>query len=196
MPRASKVRVRLNPLLAGLARGPQVMLPKDIGLVLAYTGVGRNSTAVDAGTGSGFLAISLANVCRRVVTYEWREEFVELARRNIEKSGLANIELKHANVFDGIAEREVDLVTLDLANPERALPHAACALRQGGFVVAYVPHAEQASAFVRAVRASGSFEEPFVLEAIVREYLVREAGFRPENKGITHTGYLCFARKR
>ncbi|MEM3030725.1 MAG: methyltransferase domain-containing protein [Candidatus Micrarchaeia archaeon] len=196
MPRAPEIRVRLNPLLDRLRRGPQVMLPKDIGLILAYTGVGREGTAVDAGTGSGFLAISLANVCSRVVTYEWREEFVRLARQNIEKSGLANIELKHASVFDGIAEREVDLVTLDLANPEKALPHAAGALKRGGFVVAYLPHAEQVSAFVKAARESGAFDEPFTLECIEREYLVREAGFRPENKGITHTGYLSFARKK
>jgi len=196
MPRAPEVKVRLNPLLEKLRRGPQVTLPKDIGLIIGFTGIGREGLAVDAGTGSGFLAISLANICRRVVTYEWREDFVKLARANIERSGLANIELKHADVFGGIDESEVDLITLDLAEPEKALPHVARALKGGGFVAAYLPHAEQVSRFVEAVRGSGEFEEPFTLESIVREYLVRKEGFRPENKGITHTGYLAFARRK
>ena len=34
------------------------MLPKDIGLVIAYTGMNRNDDVLDAGTGSGIAAIA------------------------------------------------------------------------------------------------------------------------------------------
>ena len=66
-------------ILKKCKRGPQVILPKDRGVILAYSGVGKNSVVVDAGAGSGWLAISLANVAKKVTSYEWREEFAELA---------------------------------------------------------------------------------------------------------------------
>ena len=43
-----------------LKRVPQVILPKDASIILAYTGIGEIALVVDAGTGSGFLAIFLA----------------------------------------------------------------------------------------------------------------------------------------
>ena len=196
MARAKQIEIRLNPLLEKLKRGPQAMLPKDIGIILAFTGVGKESVVLDAGTGSGFLAISLANICKKVVTYEWREEWADLARKNIARSGFSNVELKNKDVFQGIEERELDAVCLDLAETEKAVPHATAALKKGGFIVSFNPHAEQVTAFAKAVRATGEFEEPFTFECAVREMLVREAGFRPETKGLTHTGYLSFARKK
>ncbi len=187
---------RLNPLLRKLKRGPQVILPKDFGFIVALTGVGKQSIVVDAGAGSGFLAIGLANLCKKITTYERREEFAELVKKNIARAGLKNIKLKFADVFEGISERDVDLVTLDLADSDKVVVHAVQALKPGGFVVSYLPHVEQVKKFVDAVRATNEFEEPFVIESIVREMLVREEGFRPETKGLLHTAYLAFARKR
>ncbi|MFH1470297.1 MAG: rRNA adenine N-6-methyltransferase family protein [Candidatus Micrarchaeota archaeon] len=186
--------MKFNPLLNKLKRGPQVVLPKDIGMILAYTGIGKTSKAVDAGAGSGWLAISLGNVCKSVVTYERREEFAELSRENVERAKLKNVKVKVADVFEGISEKNVDLVTLDLADSNLAVPLAYGALREGGCLVGYLPHAEQVSKFVKECERNG-FVGVFCIESIVREMLVREQGFRPENTGLTHTAYLVFARK-
>jgi len=185
---------QLNELLRKLKRGPQVMLPKDIGVVLAYTGVGRNSFCVDAGAGSGWLACSLGNVAKKVVSYEWRPEFVELARANAQRAGLENVRIKKADVFKGIKEKRVDLVTLDLANSDRVVPSAAKALREGGYLFGYCPHVEQVKKFVRACTRE-KMRNLFVIECMVREMLVRKEGMRPETKGLTHTAYLVFAQK-
>src|SRR3990172_2164403 len=40
-----------------IARTAQVILPKDAAMILAYTGLRQDSSVVDAGTGSGYLAI-------------------------------------------------------------------------------------------------------------------------------------------
>jgi tRNA(1-methyladenosine) methyltransferase and related methyltransferases len=64
-----------------LKRGPQVILPKDIGIIIAYSGIGKESRCVDAGTGSGWLAVSLARLCKEVVSYELREDFIKIARK-------------------------------------------------------------------------------------------------------------------
>ena len=183
-------------LLRKCKRGPQVVLPKDIGVILAYSGVGKNSTVVDAGTGSGWLAVSLANIAKRVVSYEWREEFAELAEKNAKRAGVeGSLEIKRKNVLEGIDEKEVDLVTLDLADSDKAVIHAHTALRAGGMLFGYLPHVEQARKFFEACTAAG-FADVQMLETINRSYLVREAGVRPENTGLTHTAYLVFATKK
>ena len=183
-------------ILKKCKRGPQVILPKDIGIILAYSGVGKNSVVVDAGAGSGWLAVSLANVAKKVTSYEWREEFAELAEKNAKRAGVEeSLTIKRANVLDGIDEREVDLVTLDLAESDKAVPHAHAALRKGGMVFGYLPHVEQSRRFFEACEAAG-FEGTQMVECMVRDYLVRAAGVRPENTGLTHTAYLVFARKK
>lgn len=182
-------------ILKKLKRGPQVMLPKDIGMIIAFTGIGRESRVVDAGAGSGWLAVFLGNICKRVVTYEKRGDFANLARNNIKKVGLEKrVVVKEKDVLNGIDETNVDLVTLDMADSEKVVPHAWKALKKGGYIVGYHPHAEQVQKFVRALRKN-YFSDIFTIECIVREMLAREQGFRPDTKGLWHTGYLTFGRK-
>src|SRR3989344_8359301 len=108
-----------------LARGPQVVLPKDAAYATAFAGVANGDRAVDAGSGSGWLAIYLATIVGEkghAYSYEWREDFHLLAKKNAVKVGLDSIiDFHHRSVFDGIAETEVDAVFLDLANAENAL---------------------------------------------------------------------------
>ena len=187
--------MRFPDILRRLKRGPQVMLPKDIGLILAFTGVGRKSLAVDAGAGSGWLAVSLGNVCKKVVSYERRDDFAQMAEDNVKRAGLERyVKIKRKDIFEGIEEKELDLVTLDMADSDKVLAHAYGALKVGGMAVGYLPHAEQVQRFVKAAREAG-FKEDFTLECMIREMLVREAGFRPDTTGLWHTAYLVFAKK-
>lgn len=177
-----------------LKRGPQVILPKDIGLILGYTGVGKNSVCVDAGTGSGWLAVALARVSRHVTSYDVREDFLKIAEKNRIIEGLDNLDLVNKDVTKGIKEKDVDLVTLDLPNSDRAVRHAYKALKADGYVVGYLPHMEQVKKFVKALERY-KFRTVFTIEAIVRDMLVRQEGMRPSTKGVWHTAYLVFAQK-
>ena len=178
-----------------LKRGPQVMLPKDIGLVITYTGVDRNSVCVDAGTGSGWLAISLARICKKVTSYDIRPEFIKIAERNKLNEKLDNLELKEKDITKGIDEKDVDLVTLDMPNSDKVVKHAYKALKQNGFVFGYLPHMEQVKKFADKL-GKYKFYNVLVLEVIVRDMLVREEGMRPSTKGVWHTVYLLFAQKQ
>ena len=104
-------------------------------------------------------------------------------------------EIKRKNVFEGIDETDVDLVTLDLADSDKVVAHAYKALRKGGMVFGYLPHVEQARRFFEACEKEG-FAEIHMVESIMRDYLVRQAGVRPENTGLTHTAYIVFAAKK
>jgi tRNA (adenine57-N1/adenine58-N1)-methyltransferase len=181
-----------------LKRGPQVVLPKDAGLIAAFTGVGAGDRVVDVGAGSGWLAVFLANIVGaqgKVYSYELRDDFADLAERNVKKAGLEKvIEIIRKDAAAGIEQTDVDLVTLDCADSDKLLPLAFECLKKNGCCVGYLPHVEQVKQFVFAASDAG-FETQRVIEGIVREWLVRDRGCRPENTGLTHTGFLVFLKK-
>jgi len=177
-----------------LRRGPQVILPKDIGIIIAYSGIDRNSVCVDAGTGSGWLAVSLARLCRKVYSYDTRADFIAIAEKNRAFLGLDNLEFINKDVTKGIAQKDVDLVVLDMPSSDKALASAKKALKEGGIVAGYLPHAEQLNRFAMKLTRLG-FTDMHAVEVLVRDMLVREEGTRPSTKGIWHTAYLAFATK-
>lgn len=181
-----------------LKRGPQVIVLKDAAVIVGFAGIGAGDRVVEAGSGSGFLTIYLANIVGKdgkVYSYEWREDFHKLASKNVAKMEMEKVvELKQKNIFEGIEEKEVDAVILDLADSDKAVSNAFNALRSGGVLVGFHPHVEQIGKFGDAAKVAG-FEEGQIIETIVREWLVRERGSRPANTGLTHTAFLSFWRK-
>ncbi len=184
----------MPPAYKSLKRGPQVMLPKDIGLVISYSGIGKESICVDAGTGSGWLAIALSKVAKSVTSYELREEFIKIAQRNTDRLGITNLKIKNADISKGIGEKGVDLVSLDMPNSDKIIKYASKSLKDGGCVFGYLPHMEQVKKFIKALNRY-KFRDTIVLEAIIRDMLVREEGMRPSTKGVWHTAYLVFSFK-
>jgi len=188
----------LPDLFEKLKRGPQVVLPKDAAQVVAHTGVGPGDLVVDGGTGSGFLAIFLGNLVRpdgRVYTYEIREDFVKLAEENIERAGLAGVvTVKRKDIYSGIDETDVDLVTLDVPEPQQVVPHAERALRVGGYLAAFTPCVETLQLLRQALSAH-RFAGVKTIECLVREILVRPGATRPSTEMLAHTSYLTFARR-
>ena len=177
-----------------LKRGPQVILPKDIGIIIAYSGVNKDSICVDAGTGSGWLTVSLGLIAKHVYSYDIREEFSKIAEKNISLLNLKNVTLKIGDITKNISEKNVDIFTLDLPSSEKALKTVKKSLKPGGTVVAYIPHAEQVIKYCKKLSML-SFEEPYIVECILRDILVRKEGMRPSTKGVWHTAYLVFSRK-
>lgn len=177
-----------------LKRAPQVILPKDIGVIIAYTGVDKNSVCLDAGTGSGWLAVSLARICKKVTTYDIREDFIKVAEKNKAMENLDNLVIKHGDFTKKIDERDVDLVTLDMPNSEKGIRNAYRALKEGGKIAGYLPQMEQVKKFVGKLEKFG-FKDTITFEIIARDMLVRKEGMRPSTKGVWHTAYLVFAEK-
>ncbi|MEK6978689.1 MAG: methyltransferase domain-containing protein [Candidatus Micrarchaeota archaeon] len=187
----------LSPLLRKLKRGPAVTLPKDAGMFIAYTGIGKESRVIELGSGSGFFTSQLANIVKEVISYEKRDEFLKIAEGNVKRCGFTNVIFKHRDVLgtEGIDEKDgtFDLVFCDIAEAEKIVPHAHVALKPGGFLAAHCLHIEQAKALV--LEAQKTFSEVSLVENLVRDYEVRDFGTRPRHMGIMHTAYLVFARK-
>ncbi len=188
--------ILLEPSLPDLElkRGPQVMIAKDIGLIIAKTGINKHSAVVDAGGGSGHLCLALANICKKVTVYEINPEHCDIVQKNIALAGMKNIALKQENVYKGIAEQELDLITLDLPEPWQAVTHAEKSLKEGAFLVVYLPNLTQVKMFTDSVRGT-SFHIQETVELLERKWKIEERIMRPEFEMLGHTGFLTFCRK-
>ena len=111
----------LADLLVDLKRSTQIMYPKDIGFILTSMSVGPGQTVLEAGTGSGSMTVALAYAVGpqgKVVTYERRPEFQQLAHKNLERLGLdERVDFKTGDIADGFTETNADALFLDLPNP-------------------------------------------------------------------------------
>jgi tRNA (adenine57-N1/adenine58-N1)-methyltransferase len=166
------------------------MLPKDIGLVIAYTGMNRNDDVLDAGTGSGIAAIYFGGVARKVRTYEARPEFSALAQKNIAEAKLGNVEAVVADFMESTGT--YDVVHLDMQVQPEHIVHAHGLLRAGGYLACYTPFLEQMAIVVDA--SAERFPEVHTHELIEREMTRSKRGTRPSTS-ICHSGYVTIARK-
>ncbi len=178
-----------------IKRAPQIIPLKDIAAIVAETGIGKESTVVDAGSGSGALALFLANIAKKVVSYEMRDDFAAVAKENVSLMQLKNITIKNKDVYSGIDEKNVDVVTLDLPEPWKAIEHAAKALKAGGFIVSYSPTTPQVSDFLSAAAKNKSLLHIKTIEIIQREWEFNDRIVRPKSQPIGHSGFLVFVRK-
>jgi tRNA (adenine57-N1/adenine58-N1)-methyltransferase len=179
-------------------RKTQISYPKDIALILMFSGVGPGSRVVEAGTGTGALTSALAFYVKptgRVYSYEIRREFLEMALKNLKRVGVSeHVELKNKDITEGIDEEEVDAVILDMATPWLVVPHAYSALKGSGILVSFSPTIDQVVKTVEALEEKG-FVDVETVESLMRGMQIERGKTRPQTLMTGHTGYITFARK-
>src|SRR3989344_6689150 len=89
-----------------IKRDAQIIPLKDVGLVISETGINKQSRVLDAGSGSGALACFIACIAKEVITYEIREDFIEIVKSNIDFLGLKNIKIKNKDIYKEIDEKD------------------------------------------------------------------------------------------
>jgi tRNA (adenine57-N1/adenine58-N1)-methyltransferase catalytic subunit len=178
-----------------IKRMAQVIPIKDIGQIVCWTGINKKSTVLEAGSGSGALTLMLSNICKKVYTYEIREDFFGVVKKNLEFFSVKNVVQKLKDVYAGIDEKNLDLIVFDLPEPWKAVPHALGALRPGGHLVSYSPSIVQTSDFIKEVKKTNGFTVQKTIEIIERIWEVDERKIRPKFQPITHSGFLSFVRK-
>jgi len=188
----------IRDLVGSAKRKAQIVGPKDAPSLVWNIDLKAGDLVVEAGAGSGALTLALAHAIGpsgRVVTYDLRQDFLDVARQNVEASGFApRVEFKVGDIRDKIAERDADAFVLDIPDPWAAIGTAWETLRLCGHLASYSPSMEQMSRTVAALRAS-AFVEVRTLEIIEREIEARATGTHPSFAPLGHTGYLTFARK-
>jgi tRNA (adenine57-N1/adenine58-N1)-methyltransferase len=185
-------------LIRYIKRTTQILFPKDIGYLLLKLSVRPGRLIVEAGTGSGGMTLALALATAplgRVVSYEVRPDMQALARKNLEKHGMAAaVEFKLRDIAAGIDEREADAFFLDVPQPWDYLTQVADCLRGGGALAAIVPTMNQVVPTIAALEA-GPFGLIELEEILLRQYKAVATRVRPADRMVAHTAYLIFARK-
>jgi len=192
----------LRPLLRDFiiksVRKTQITYPKDIALIVMFSGIGPGSHVVEAGTGTGALTTSLAHYVKphgRICSYEIREEFLRTAEKNLKRASLIDfVELKNRDVIAGIDEIDIDSVILDLATPWLVVPHAYKSLKPCGTLVSFSPTIDQVVKTVEALSENG-FLDIETVECLMRGMQTERGKTRPQTLMTGHTGYITFARK-
>ncbi|MCD6301561.1 MAG: tRNA (adenine-N1)-methyltransferase [Staphylothermus sp.] len=199
--RAYLLKPLLIDYLQTIKRATQIIYPKDSSLIIYLSSINPSSKVLEAGVGSGFLTISIANFMSKrgkIIGFDIREEHLETARYNLEKAGLIDrVQLILGDIRDSsiVQEQAFDAVFYDLPDPWNALETAYHALKPSMPIVVYVPTVNQVEKTVVSMRKSSKFIDIRVYEVLLREYLVEEGATRPKSFMIGHTGYIIFARK-
>jgi tRNA (adenine57-N1/adenine58-N1)-methyltransferase len=188
----------LADLLTDLPRATQIMYPKDIGFILVTMGVGPGRKVMEAGTGSGSMTIAMAYAVGaegRVVSYEIKADAQNLAKKNLERVGLASrVDFKLRDIAGGFDETDADALFLDLPTPFDYIPQARAALKPGGFLCSLLPTVNQVEQLLVALRRE-RFAFIEVCEILVRYYKAEPTRLRPTDRMVAHTGFLIFARR-
>lgn len=194
--RYSVVRPTLADRVLAMPRAAQVIYPKDLGAILVAADVFPGARILEAGVGSGALSMALVRAGASVVGYEVREDFAARARANVAALGelaLERYRVEPRDLYEGIAERGLDRVALDLPEPWRVVPHAAAALVPGGILVSYLPSIHQVGQ-LRAAIAASDFGLAETFEVLHRGWHVEGRAVRPEHRMVGHTGFITVAR--
>ena len=182
-------------LMKKFKRGPQIILPKDAGLIITETGIGDGSKVIDAGTGTGWMVSFLSRVVGskgKVVTYEKSKANYKLAKENFEELGLKNVRAKNGDAYSDIKEKNFDAMILDLAEPWR-VSTIKKNIKPGGYVIAYLPQISQVQEYVTFCRNNNILIER-VVKVQEREWTFRGRISRPKSHSIGHTAFLIFSR--
>lgn len=179
-------------------RRTQVIYPKDMGLIVVKMGVSSGFVVLEIGTGSGAMTTVLANLVRpdgRIYSYEMREEFIEIAKKNLGRAGLLDfvtVNLKDAR--EGVDVEDADAAVIDVGDPWNVLNPVWRALKGGAVISAITPTANQAEKLVIELEKTG-FVNIETVEILLRGLEARMGMTRPSSRMIGHTAYLTFARK-
>ncbi|MFP4112579.1 MAG: tRNA (adenine-N1)-methyltransferase [Candidatus Woesearchaeota archaeon] len=177
-----------------IKRLAQIIPLKDIGSIIAGTGITRDSIVLDAGSGSGGLACFLASLVKKMYTYDIRDDHLEIIKKNKDYLGLSNLHIVKGDIYQKIKQNNVDLIILDVPEPWKALNTAVDALKIGGYIVSYSPHIPQTVDFVNTVREYDNFLYIKTIEVNEREWEIDGRKVRPKTSRMGHSGFLSFAR--
>ncbi|MFO1280003.1 MAG: protein-L-isoaspartate O-methyltransferase [Burkholderiaceae bacterium] len=126
------------PLREGGARGQVMLAPRIEARLLQDAAVQKHEKVLEVGTGSGYMAALLAHRAQRVITVEIEPELARMARANLQKAGVHNVEVLELDASQGIkAEGPFDVIVLSGSVAE--VPQVLLAqLKLGGRLVGIV----------------------------------------------------------
>lgn len=138
--------------------GQTISQPSVVGLMTQALGLGPRDTVLEIGTGSGYQAVVLAALCRRVYTVDRHRRLVQEAESIFRQLGLSNIIAQVADGSRGLPDQapfDRILVTAAAEDPPGPL---LAQLKIGGIMVVPVGQSDAVQTLIRVTRTDSGFE--------------------------------------
>lgn len=190
------LRPTMSDVVLKMPRGAQVIYPKDLGTILMMADIGPGMRVLEAGVGSGALSMTLLRAGALITAYEIREDFANHARKNVFEMLGTDVpyDIHIKDVTQGIDERDLDRILLDMPEPSAVVAHAEKALRPGGIFLAYLPTINQTQ-LLRETLRKHEFAMEETVEILRRTWHIDGRSVRPDHRMVGHTGFLTTARR-
>ena len=196
------VEVDINDfIMYGLKRETQIIYPKDSGFIILNLGLKNGDTVFECGCGSGALTLIMANAVApdgKVICYEKRERFINLAKKNLQFNNLINfVEIKEKDLeTDEIDEEQsfFDAAFIDTREPWKIIENVKNVLKSGKKLGILVPTFNQIVEVLKELKRNKFFDIS-IKEILVRDFKTIPDRIRPEDRMVAHTGFLIFSRK-
>ncbi|BDR54724.1 methyltransferase [Bombiscardovia apis] len=197
------MRPRLVDYTLSMPRGAQIMYPKDIAQVISIGDIRSGMRVLESGAGSGAMSIALLDAVGEagtLTTVEMRPEFARVAQGNAtvyfgqRPSWWRLLVGSFDEVVPTLTSHSFDRVVLDQLDPWNRLDSVWQALVPGGVLTAYITTTTQLSRLAEALRSSGQWTEPEMVELLERGWKADGLAVRPQHQMIGHTGFLLVTR--
>ena len=196
--RYTAVRPTLADFVLKMPRGAQVIYPKDLGPILLLADIFPGARVLESGVGSGRCRwrccgpapTSSATSCAR--TSPTGPAATSRPSSAPRRSSRYQVEVR--DCYEGIDERDLDRVVLDLPEPWQVVPHAAKALhaRRHPRGLHAEHHPGRPAARRRSTTAAFGFAE--TSRCCTARWHVEGQAVRPDHRMVAHTGFLTHAR--
>ena len=203
------IPTRLPELIRGMKRRAQTISAKDAGLLIARLGIGGNDTILEAGLGSGGLALHIARVLGEsgtLISIDNRTEHASVGMENLGRAQIAwngNFPEHHLFIGDVVEQAPLaaekcgkfDAIILDLPEHRPAIVETVKHLEIGGRIACYCPVSSQLEESWSACESAGLVVE-WAGEVMEREWgKAAKGGMRPVNGPFGHTAFLLVAQR-
>ncbi len=195
------LRPLLSEYMVAMPREAAVIYPKDAAQILMWADIFPGARVLEAGVGSGALTMALLRAIGpegQLHSYERREQFAEVARKNVEffiDGEHPAWQLTVGDLVEEIRDDRLDRVILDMLAPWECIEAVGERLEPGGVVCCYVATATQLGRVTDTFRAHGGFTEPHATETTVRDWHAEGLAIRPGHGTSAHTGFLVISRR-
>jgi len=191
-------------ILKRLKRTTSIIHPKDLASLVVRGDLTPGARVLEAGIGSGAATIFLLRCLAPdglLISCERRREFIANAKSNVEDfhSLYGDPGTKHEiveiDVYEDLPAEDLDVLLLDVPEPQRSVSLAWKALRPGGTLLSWLPTVTQVYTLVRMLQEEPGWEVIETRELLERSWEVAEQAMRPFHRMVAHTGFLIRARR-
>ena len=197
-------RPTFKEFILNMKRGPQIIYPKDISQIVIESNISSSSKVLEIGTGSGALTLYLVSILNEkgsLITVDISKTNQRRAKKTIERYlstkeineeynlKFINQDLNDFN-FSEISN-EIDTIITDVPEPWIFFDNNK--INTDIVWVSYLPSITQVIKTKECLE-SNNFENIEVKEVILRDWYLNKKIARPDNKLISHTGFLLSAR--